>query len=214
MVNPKLLVSGLIAFALSACGPVEIRITKANGVKPISGSLTASFTSTGGATFVCGDTITGTDSEQAYVVKTAVVPGGCDFTFDQEVEVLAGADYATIKEFKDAVRLVDRVEIQVNRLDLFDDAGNKLDLSRFRDMELTLNGQEVLNLDQIGTLPRTVELSGDALNAIKAAVKNRQTCTAHITAHLVLLDSGTPSGVRCEYESQPTLVLSSTAITG
>ena len=74
--------------------------------------------------------------------------------------------------------------------------------------------QQGLNLDQIGTLPRTVELSGDALNAIKTAVKNRQTCTAHITAHLVLLDSGTPSGVRCEYESQPTLVLSSTAITG
>lgn len=212
MVNPKLLVSGLIAFALSACGPVEVRITKANGVKPISGSLTASFTTTGGPTFVCGDTITGTDSEQSYVVKTAVVPGGCDFTFDQEVEVLAGADYATIKEFKDAVHYLNRVELRIDRLDFFDDTGAKFDIARLRDMELTVNGQQVLDRAAIGTLPATVSLSGDALKAIKTAVKNRERCTAHVTAHLVLLDTETPTGVRCEYDSQPTFILSTVEI--
>jgi hypothetical protein len=203
----------LLALALAACGPLEIRISKAEGVKAISGSLTANFSGSAG-TFHCGDTITGTDSTQQYTVTTSTVSGGCEFKFDQDVEVLSTADYATIKEFKDAVRLVDRVEIQVTRLDLFDDSGKRLEVSRFRDMEFTLNGQELLNLDQVRALPRTVVLQGDALNAIKDAVKNRRTCTAHVTAHLVLLDTDAHTGMRCEYESQPTLVLSSAAISG
>jgi hypothetical protein len=212
MVNLKQVVPGLIILAMFSCGPVEISITKANGVKPISGSLTASFNTNGVKTFSCGDTITGTDSSQTYTVLTAPIAGGCEFTFDQEVEVLAGADYDTIKEFKDAVHFLNRVELRINRLEFYDDNGVKFDLGRLRDMELTVNGQKVVDLAGIGTLPTTVSLSGDALKAIKTAVKNRQRCTAHVTAHLVLLDAATPTGVRCEYDSQPTFILSTVEI--
>ncbi len=201
----------LFALGLFACGPVEVRISKAQGVKPISGTLTADFNSNG-QQFVCGDTIIGTDNTQSYTVTTSKAQGGCDFMFDQEVEVLAGASYETIKEFKDALHTLNRVELEVRRLDFYDDTGARFELSRLRELQLIVNGQEILNLDQVGGLPRTVVLSGEALDVIKRAVKNRERCTAHVVAHVLVLDAQTPTGVRCEYESQPTLVLSSASI--
>jgi hypothetical protein len=207
-----LIIASLMTTALvSSCGPVEIRISKAEGVHSINGSLSAHFSGT--PAFACGDTITGTDNSQTYVVTTAKVAGGCDFTFDQEVQVLAGADYQTIKEFKDAVHYLNRVELNVTKMDFFDDNGNRFDVeTRLRDMQLWVNGQQVLDIDQIKSLPKTVVLTGDALKAVKDAVKNRQTCTAHVVAKVTVLDTETPSGIRCEYESQPTLILSSSEI--
>jgi len=201
-----------LAFAVMSCGPVEVRIDKKNGVKAVNGTLTASFRDSNGTKFACGDTIVGSDASQDYTVTTKVVSGGCDFSFDQSVEVLREADYATIKEFKEAVHYLNRVEVQVQRLDFFDDNGTKFDIGRLKEMRMTVNGQTVLDLDEIGALPRTVTLSGDALNTIKSAVKNRQRCTAHVTAHVLVLDRDTPTGVRCEYESQPTLILSTVEI--
>lgn len=206
----KVLVPALLF--LAACGPVEVRISKANGVKPISGTLTASFNGVGDRAFKCGDTIIGTDSSQEYTVTTSRVEGGCEFTFDQTVEVLSTADYATIKEIKDAIHYVNRVELRIDRLDFYDDSGERFDTDRLRDMRLEVNGQKVLDLDGIGTLPLTVSLSGDALKVIKNAVKNRERCTAHVIAHLIVLDRDTPTGVRCEYDSQPTFVLSTAEI--
>jgi hypothetical protein len=146
-------------------------------------------------------------------VTTKAVSGGCEFTFDQQVEVLAGADYQTIKEFKEAVHFVNRVELQVTRMDFYDDSGTRFDAeSRLRDMEMWVNGQQVLNVEQIRSLPKTVVLTGEALKTIKNAVKNRETCTAHVVARVVVLDSATPTGIRCEYESQPLFVLSTSEI--
>jgi hypothetical protein len=206
----NLVVPGLLALSsMMACGPVEIRVSKAEGVKPISGTLVARLDGST-KTFVCGDSIIGQDATQTYTVTTKAVTGGCEFAFDQEVEVLAQADYASIKEFTDAVKLVNRVELQVQRMDFFDDSGARFDIeARLRDMELWVNGQQILDVEQIRSLPRNVVLQGEALNAIKSAVKNRERCTAHVVARVVVLDSEVPSGVRCEYESQPTLILSS-----
>lgn len=207
----NLAVPFVAVFALAACGPIEVRVSKAQGVRALNGTLTASLT--GNTKFACGDTIVGTDSTQSYTVTTKAVSGGCEFTFDQQVEVLAGADYQTIKEFKEAVHFVNRVELQVTRMDFYDDSGTRFDAeSRLRDMEMWVNGQQVLNVEQIRSLPKTVVLTGEALKTIKNAVKNRETCTAHVVARVVVLDSATPTGIRCEYESQPLFVLSTSEI--
>jgi hypothetical protein len=206
-----LIFPAMLSLAFFGCGPVEIRVSKAEGVHSMNGSLSAHFNGT--PAFTCGDTITGTDSSQSYVVTTAKVNGGCDFTFDQQVQVLAGADYETIKEFKDAVHFLNRVELNVTKMDFYDDEGNRFDIeTRLRDLQLWVNGQQLLDVDQIKSLPKTVVLTGDALKVIKDAVKNRKTCTAHVVAKVTVLDTTTPTGIRCEYESQPTFVLSSSEI--
>lgn len=203
-------VPGLLALSLVGCGPLEVRVGQAEGVKPINGALTASFDTTATTTFKCGDTITGTDRGQTYTVVTKVVTGGCDFTFDQDVEVIGQADYAAIKELKEAVRFVKRVEIDLKRLELSDDKGVKFELSRVRELQLSVNGQQILDVDQLSSVPRTLQLSGDALKLIKDAVKNKQRCAVHVVAHVVVLNGTVPSGTHCEYESQPTLIVSPT----
>ncbi len=200
----------VFSFALMACGPLEIRISKKDGVRALNGSLVARIDA---GSFACGDTITGTDDVQTYQVNTQRVTGGCEFTFGQKVDLFREGDYASIKELQAAVRYVNRVELEVQRLDFFDDHGARFDVeTRVRDMALWVNGQQVLNIDQVRNLPRTVVLDGEALRVIKAAVKNRQHCSVSVAARVVVLDSSTPTGVRCEYESQPTYVLSSVEI--
>lgn len=200
-------VPGLLAFSMVACGPVEVRIGKAEGAKALNGSLVAHVDTAPTSTFKCGDVITAQDTLQKYTVTSRVVTGGCEFTFDQDVEVLAKADYDQIKEFKAAVHFVNRVEVKLSRLEFFDDDGARFDLdTRIRDLELWVNGEQVLDIDQVRNLPRVVTLSGEGLKVIKAAVKNREACSVHVLARVVLLDSATRTGVRCEYESQPTYI--------
>ena len=203
----------LLALVSVGCGPVEIRVSKAQGVKPVTGSLTATFDTSGGRDFVCGDSIIGDTTAQTFTVTSRTVNGGCEFNFDQEVEVLAGADYATIKEFSKTVRYLNRVELEVRKLDFYDGEGTRFDVeNRIRDVEFWVNGQQVLNVDQVRSLPKTIVLKGEALEVMKRAVKNRERCTAHIVSKVVVLDTMVKKGVRCDYDSQPTFIVSSSEI--
>jgi hypothetical protein len=196
-----------------ACGPLEIRIGAADGAKPLNGEATAPVDTSATSTFQCGDVITAQDNVQTYTVTTAVVAGGCEFTFDQNVEIIAVGDYDVIKDFRNAVHFVNRVEVDIRRLDFFDDKGEKFELdTHIRDLELWVDGEQMLNMEQVRNAPRVVVLAGPALANIKNAVKNREGCTVHVMAKVTLLDSATRSGVRCQYESQPTYVVSTSEL--
>jgi hypothetical protein len=200
----------VLGLAMASCGPVEIRISKEDGVKPINRTFTANVN---GGNFVCGDTIVAEDSEQQYVVTSQRVNGGCKFNFDQDVEIIGPKDYDDIKKLNRAVRLVNRVEIEVKRFDFYDDTGDRFDVeTRVREMELWVNGTQVLDRDKIGHLPTTFTIEGAGLEAIKRAVKNRERCSVHIQASVTILDESKPSNIRCEFESQPTIILSSSEI--
>ena len=142
------------------------------------------FDTTPTSTFVCGDVINAQDSLQTYTVTSRGVTGGCEFTFDQDVQVITKADYDAIKEFKAAVKFINRVEVKLNRLEFFDDNGVKFELdTRVRDLELWVNGEQVLDMDKVrGQMPHLVVLSGEGLKVIKAAVKNREACSVHVLA--------------------------------
>lgn len=208
------LIPGLVTLALTAaCGPVEVRIGEAEGAKPMNGALVAAVDTTPSSTFQCGNTITAQDTVQTYTVTTRVVTGGCEFTFDQDVEVIAKGDYDVIKDFRSAVHFVNRVEVAVRKLDFLDDNGAKMELdTHIRDLELWVNDEQILNMEQVRAVPRTVVLAGPALALIKQAVKNRVACTLHVKARVVLLDTATRSGVRCEYASQPTYIMSTSEL--
>ena len=200
----KCIAPALVAFALVGCGPVEVRIGKEQGAKPLNGAVVATIPA---STFQCGDVITVTDTTQTYTVVSAGVTGGCQFTFDQDIEVVSVADYDAIKEFKAAVKFIHRVEVKLGRLEFFDDQGVKFDPeTRIRDLELLINGELVLDTGALKNLPKVMTLQGDGLRVIKAAIKARQSCKVHVTAKVTILDAAMKTGVRCEYDSQPTYI--------
>ena len=206
----KCIAPALFALAMVGCGPVEVRIGKEQGAKPLNGALVAKVPTT---TFQCGDVITAMDTSQTYTVVSRVVGGGCEFTFDQDVEVVSLADYDAIKEFKAAVKFIHKVEVKLGRLEFFDDQGVKFDPeTRIRDLEMKINGEVVLDTDALKNLPKIMTLQGDGLRVIKAAIKARQACSVRVTARVTILDSATKTGVRCEYDSQPTYIGSSDEI--
>ena len=206
-----------LAVLLAGCGPLEIKVSKNEGVRPVRGSLEATLVRVdeGGGIqeFVCGDTITGTDDLQTYTVTSHPVAGGCKFEFDQDVEILRGDDYEQIKMWTNDLRYVRRVELTLNQFDFFDENGNRFEVeTRLRDAELILNGTQILDIEAIGHLPKTVRIEGEALKAIKRAAFNREACSVHITASLTILDEHKPKKLRCDYDAQPTYVLSLTEL--
>jgi len=198
-----------LAFAVS-CGPIEVRVGKEQGVRQINETFSAPINADG---FNCGDQIIAEDNSQTYVVNTQRVSGGCLFVFDQEVEILSEADYKDIKEFTGAAKLANRVEVEVQRLDFFDDDGNKLNSSsRVREIEIRVNDELVLDKEKLGSMPQTFVIQGKGLEAIKDAIKNRKRCTARVEARVVILDGEVPTGVRGELQAQPTIILSSSEL--
>lgn len=189
-----------------SCGPIEVRVGKSQGVRAINETFSANINAEG---WSCGKSIIAEDDAQTYTVNTARVSGGCQFTFDQDVEVLSEADYRDIKAFTGAAKFTNRVEFEVNRLDFYDDDGNKLNSgNRIRDVEFHVNGQLVLDQEKLGSMPQTFVIQGAGLEAIKDAIRNRRRCTAHVMAQITVLDGEVPTGVRGEIEMQPTIVLS------
>lgn len=200
-----------LALLVAGCGPFEVKIGKNQGVRPVRGSLTAQLTSNEAQTFRCGDTITGKDDLQTYTVTSEPVSGGCRFVFDQDVEILSPQDYEEIRDWSKELRYVRRVELTINQFDFYDETGARFEIeTRLRDAELYINGTKMLDIEAIGNLPRTVRLEGEGLALIKRAVRNREPAVVHISATVTILDKEQPREVRCEYEAQPTYVLSLT----
>ncbi len=207
----KTAVFGLVLLLGASCGPLEIRVEKKDGAKPIRGTLVANL-ETGepnGQTFVCGASIIADDPNQTYTVTSERVEGGCQFNFDQEVELFNESDYDTIQVLREATRYLNRVELTVNQFDLYDADGTRFDVeNRVRNAELWVNGKQILDIEAIRSLPKTVVIDGEAIKVIKRAVRNRERCTASIKASVIVLDTYQPRQVRCDYDSQPVYVLS------
>jgi hypothetical protein len=203
---------------LASCGPLEVKIGAKEGVRPVRGTFQANLEGTvseGGTTqrFRCGDTITATDPNQSYVVTSEQVNGGCQFNFDQDVEVFNESDYEKINELRQGVRFLNRVELTVYQFDLYDEQGNRFDFeNRVRNAELYVNGTQIIDVDAIRALPKTVVIKGEAIAAVKRALRNKEACTIHVRATVTILDTEQPRSIRCDYDSQPTYVLSSSEL--
>jgi len=190
------------AVAVSACGPVELRIDETKGVPSIKGSTDVTISTT----FTCGQAIpAGTK-----MVTTKVVSGGCEFTFDDSIEVLKPSDYSDIPELKTATNLVQRVELSIKKLDVVDGTTMmKLDLAtRVTSAILFVNGQQVADKTTLSSLPVTVSLSGAALTQLKSQVDARMTASVGVKAVVVLPDSPKPPDkLTVAYDAQPAIII-------
>jgi hypothetical protein len=195
------LISG--AIALAACGPgsdVEVKLSANEGVRPIKGSLTADNLDT----FQCGDTL----GDGQFSVTTHPVNNGCEFVFEHDFEALTEAEYKSIQPFADAALRLKRVELEVKKLDIRDENGEKLELDkRIGNAELWVNGQQIVDVDKVRHLPAKIVLEGQALQVVKDAINKRAPCNVHVVARALILDR-IPKKVSCEHESQPTYVMS------
>ncbi len=186
--------------ALSACGPVEFRIDESKGVPTLSGSTEVDLGS-----FTCGETLPAGDQQ----VKTRVVTGGCEFTFDDSIEVLKASDYSAIGELSSTANLVQRVELNIKKLDFLDGAGSKLDLQTgITSVTLSFNGQQVADKAALASLPRVVSLEGASLATLKAQIDARQNASVAVKAIAVLPDSPPPPAkLKISYDAQPALII-------
>lgn len=192
----------LVAFALAACGPVEVRIDESRGIPPVKGSTEVAL----GGTFTC----TGPVTAGEYTVQTKKVTGGCELSFDKNVEVLKASDYQQIPDLQGATNLVQRVELTVKTLAFTDAATNTaLDLNtRITSATMSINGQQVADKATLAKLPATVKLEGDALAPIKAKIDARQ--PASVLAHVVVVVPDMPKPpdrLKIDYDAQPAIIV-------
>lgn len=196
---------GLLVLALAWCGcgsaTVEVRIDETKGIPAVKGSTSVSIPSS----FTCGTTI----QSGAYTVNTRVVTGGCEFSFDQTVEVLKASDYQSLPELKGATNLVQRIELTVKKLAFADGNGVVLDLAtRVTSATLSVSGQVVATKADLTALPRVVSLSGAALDGLKAQIDARSPASVKATCVVVLPDSPKPPDtLKIDYDAQPAIVL-------
>lgn len=188
------------------CGPVaaEVRIDETKGIPPVKGTQEVAL-----GTFTCGMPITSGD----ITVQTKVVMGGCEFSFDKDVPVLKAEDYTNIPDLKVATALVSRIELTVKRLGFADGTTNMpLDLStRVTSATMSINGQQVADKSSLTSLPKTVTLSGAALDALKGKIDARQPASV-LTHVVVVLPSmpAPPAKLVIDYDAQPAIILGTT----
>jgi hypothetical protein len=190
-----------------ACGAApEIRLGAKNGIPAVTGSTEVTLDA-----FVCGNPIAAGDT----TITTQKVSGGCQLSFDKDVEIVKASDYSNIPELKGATNLLQAVEMTITRLDFTDTTTNTaLDLStQVTTVTLSINGQQVADKAALSALPKTVSLTGAALDAVKAKVNQRLPATVTATCVAVLPDSPPPpKKMKIDYDAQPTLVLGTGSI--
>ena len=196
-------VAVLTVLAFAACGPAEFRIDETQGVPAVKGQSEITINTN----FSCGTALPAGDK----MVTTRMVTDGCEFTFDDTIQVLQASDYEAIAELKVSSNLVQRVELSVKKLAFIDAATwTTLDLStRVRSVVLSVNGQVVVaNKEALSNLPAVIRLEGAALTSIKAKVDARQPVSVTVKAVAVLPDMPRPpERLKIDYEAQPALIL-------
>lgn len=191
-----------VAFLLAGCGPVEVRIDETKGVPSVKGDTEVTL----GTSFTCGQPI----AAGTKTVATRVVGDGCEFTFDDTVEVLKASDYEGIPELKAGTNLVQRIELSVKKLAIVDGTtAQPLDLqTRITSLALSVNGQQVADKAAVSRLPIVVKLDGAALSAIKAKVDARLPASVAVKAIAVIPSSPPPpEKLKIDYDVQPAFIL-------
>ncbi|MDP1915247.1 MAG: hypothetical protein Q8L14_03310 [Myxococcales bacterium] len=196
------------ALTMWACGQAaEVRVDESKGIPPVKGSTEVALGS-----FTCGMPIVSGE----VTVQTKVVTNGCELSFDRDVPVIRAEDYTNIPDLKAATALVQRIELTVKRLAFTDAAtSTPLDLAtRVTSAQLSVNGQLVAEKESLTSLPKTVTLSGAALDAMKSKIDARQPASVRTRVVLVLPDMPPPpQRLLIDYDSQPAIILGAKAPT-
>ncbi len=203
----RALIGGLLTASFFGCGPAEIRIDNNQGVPPVTGSVTIDLSMAN-----CGQPFT----SGMITVQTKKTTSGCELTFDQDQTILKDSDYTNIPALNGATNLLQRVELTIKKLAFADaDTNQTLDVAtRVTSATLSVNGQQIADKSIVSSLPKTVTLSGAALNTVKSAVDARKAVTVRATCVAEVPDSpAPPKKLKIDYDAQPAIIVGPGQIT-
>jgi hypothetical protein len=195
----------MLGLAVGACGPAEVRVDETKGIPPVKGTTEVSLQN-----FTYGTPITAGEVR----VETMVVMGGCELSFDRDVPVLKAEDSTNIPDLFAATALVQRIELVIKSLKFTDGATvQALDLNtRVTSAQLSVNGQLVAEKATLTQLPRTVTLSGAALDQLKARIDAHQAASVQTRVVMVLPTMpAPPQRLVVDYDTQPAIILGARA---
>ena len=179
----------------------EVRVGASEGIPSISGSTEVELSA-----FVCGNDI----PAGMYTVTTRKVTGGCELSFDKDVEIVSANDYSKIQALNKASALLTAVELKITKLAFTDvETNTALDPeTRIASATLSINGQVVGDKSLLTALPKTVTLTGTALSELKAKIDKREPAGVRASSVVVLPETpAPPKKLKIDYDAQPTLVL-------
>ena len=191
----------VLGFVICAGCLPDIRVGPKEGIKPVDGKIDFSFEN-----FECGTPI----PVDGFEAVTSKVAGGCQIELQRDVTVVSSSDYERVNDLNGAGNLIKAVELKINKLAFTDtDAGKQVDLAtRITDVQLTVNGQRVADKAALLRLPRTVLLTGAALDQVKEQLDSKKPVTIRVAALLTVpLDPPPPKRLHVEFQAQPTLVI-------
>lgn len=191
------------ACSLFACDQIsealpEYTLGKSDGIPPVSGSTSFALPQD----FKCGAPIA--DPNKKYTITTTGTPEACIFTFAQDVTALAASEYAGHPEIKGA-QLVKRVDIDVNKLGVRDDAGKDIVP---KDLNGKAFGTTIITMEDLGkAVPFTKSIEGAPIDSLKKAVSNQQDIVIPIVVVVVVNIAPTPPAqIQLDFDAQPNLV--------
>jgi hypothetical protein len=176
----------------------ELTLGGEDGIPPVSGSTKIDVP----ADFMCGNPIQ--DPQKKYTITTEGTDQECLFTFDQDVTVLKAEEYASRPELKGA-QLVKRVDIDVKKLGVADQAGNPV---QPKDLTGTAFGSTILTIDDLAkTPPFTKSIEGEPIAELKTLVQNKQDIVIPVRVQiLVNMAPAPPTQIALDFDAQPNLV--------
>jgi len=195
--------SMVAACSLFACDQIssalpELTLGKEDGIPQVQGSTKIAVPQD----FKCGTPIA--DPNKKYTITTTGTQEECTFTFDQEVLALAASEYAKRPELEGA-QLVKRVDMDVTKLAINDDAGKPLTP---KDLVGKAFGTTILTMaDLAKTPPFTKSIEGEPIEALKSKVQNKQDIIIPVQVVVVVnMSPAPPAAIALDYDAQPNLV--------
>jgi len=193
----------MAACSLFACEQIsdilpELTLGGSDGIPPVSGSTSFAVPQD----FKCGEPIA--DPNKKYTITTSGTAESCTFTFAQDVLVLDAKEYASRPELKGA-QLVKRVDIEVKKLAVNDDAGKPLEPD---DLNGTAFGATILTREDLAKAPPfTKTIEGEPIEALKTIVSNKQDIIIPIKVVVVVnMAPMPPAKIALDFDAQPNLV--------
>ncbi len=196
----------LAAVSLLACGDLgeqignltEVTVGAEEGVPAVVGSTKFDLP----ADFACGKPIT--DPNGKYTITSSGTDEKCVISMKQEVTALKAEDYAKRPELEGA-RFVKRVDIDVKKLAIADEMGNKLEPT---DLNGKAFGSTILTKADLTTpVPFTKSVEGAPIDALKDKVAAKQDIVIPIDVEMTVnLTPMPPAQIALDFDAQPNLV--------
>jgi hypothetical protein len=176
----------------------EVTLGGKDGIPPVDGSTKIAVPQD----FKCGTPIA--DPNKKYTITTTGTQEKCTFTFDQEVTALKASEYASRPELKGA-QLVKRVDMDVNKLAINDDKGQKITPL---DLNGTAFGATILTMEDLArTPPFTKSIEGEPIDKLKSIVANKEDIVIPVQVVVVVsMSPAPPAAIALDYDAQPNLV--------